>query len=66
MRAQPLCELVEVPELAERDAELEEAEMVDREQRVPALVALPTHHSFDRVVVGDERGDLRLGDPFEE
>ena len=28
--------------------------------------ALPADHSFDRVVVGDERGDLRLGDPLEE
>jgi hypothetical protein len=37
---QPGRKLVEVPKFAERDAELEEAEVVDREQRVPALVAV--------------------------
>ena len=35
--AQPGRELVQVPHLAERDAELEQAEVVDRQQRVPAL-----------------------------
>ena len=39
--AQPRRELVQVPHLSERDAELEQAEMVDRQQRMPALGRLP-------------------------
>ena len=36
--AQPRRELVQVPELAERDAQLEQAQVVDREQRVALAV----------------------------
>ena len=35
--AQPRCQLVQVPHLAEGDAQPEQAEVVDREERVPAL-----------------------------
>src|SRR5213082_3162668 len=47
--AQPGRELVQVPQLAEWDAEPEQAEVVDREQRMPALVAIPAHQAFDRI-----------------
>jgi hypothetical protein len=57
--AQPRRELVEVEELAERHAELEETEVVDRKQRLATLVVpVAADHSFDRVVVGDERREL--------
>ena len=62
--AQPRRQLVQVPHLAEWDAELEEAEVVDREERVPALVPVPADHPLHRVVVGHQRRDLRVGDPF--
>ena len=32
---------------------------------MPTFDALPADQPFDRVVVGDERGDLRVRDPFE-
>jgi hypothetical protein len=64
--AEPRRQLVEIPQLAERDTELEEAEVVDREQRMPALVAVPADQAFDCIVVGDQRRDLRLGDPFQQ
>ena len=59
-------ELVQVPHLAERNAELEQAEVVDRQERVPARVAVLAEQPFDRVVVGDQRRDLRVGDPLEQ
>ena len=60
-------ELVQVPHLAERDAELEQAEVVDRQQRALAVDLRATaEHRLDRVVVGDQRGDLRVGDPLEQ
>ena len=64
--AQPGRQLVEVPELAEGDAELEQAEVVDREERVAARVAVLAEQALDRVVVGHQRGDLRVGDPLEQ
>ena len=57
---------MQVPHLAERDAELEQAEVVDRQERVPARVAVLAEQPFDRVVVGHQRRDLRLGDPLEQ
>src|SRR3546814_2022218 len=42
---QPRGQLVEVPELAQRHAELEEAEVVDRQERVPAGVRSEEHTS---------------------
>ena len=64
--AQPRRQLVQVPHLAERDAQLEQAEVVDRQERVPALVAVPADQPLDRVVVRHQRRDLRLGDPLEQ
>ena len=61
MLAQPRRQLVQVPHLAERNAEPEEAEVVDREERMPARVAVPPDEPLDRVVVRYQRGDLRLG-----
>ena len=57
---------MEIPQLSEGDAEPEEAEVVDREERVPALVAIPADQPFDRVVVRHQRRDLRLGDPLQQ
>ena len=64
--AQPRRQLVEVPHLAERHAELEQAQVVDRQERVPARVAVLAEQPLDRVVVGDQRRDLRVGDPLEQ
>src|SRR3546814_10511861 len=63
---QPRGQLVEVPELAQRHAELEEAEVVDRQERVPAGVAVLAQEALNRVVVGHQGGDLRVGDPLEQ
>ena len=64
--AQPGRQLVQVPHLPERDAEPEQAEVVDRQERVPALVAVPADQPLDRVVVGHQRRDLRVGDPLQQ
>ena len=47
-------------------AELEQAEVVDRQERVAARVAVLAEQALDRVVVGDQRRDLRVGDPLEQ
>ena len=59
-------ELVQVPHLAEGHAQPEEAEVVDREERVPALVAVLADHPLDRVVVRHQRRDLRVADPLQQ
>jgi hypothetical protein len=46
---------VEIPQLPERDAELEQAEVVDRKEGTPALVAIPADQPFHRVIVGYQR-----------
>ncbi len=45
MLTQPGREFVEVPQFAERDAEFEEAQVMDREQRVRALIPVATNPS---------------------
>ena len=64
--AQPGRKLVQVPHLPERDAEPEQAEVVDRKERVPARVAVLAEQPLDRVVVRHQRRDLRLGDPLQQ
>jgi cation diffusion facilitator CzcD-associated flavoprotein CzcO len=64
--AQPRRQLVQVPKLAERDAQPEQAEMVDGKQRMSALVAVPADQSLDGIVVGDEGRDLRVSDPLQQ
>jgi hypothetical protein len=58
VRTEPGREFVEVPHLAEGNPEPEEAEVVDREERVPAGVAVLTEQALHRIVVRDQRGDL--------
>ena len=61
LRAQPVGELAQVPDLAEIDAELEQAMRVQRQRgaMVGMLVARPRRHALDRVIVGDQRDDAR-------
>ena len=63
--AQPLRELGEIPELAERHAELEQAQLV-QPLVGPAVVAARGRHGFDREVVGGDRGDARRVDPSQQ
>src|SRR5215469_14078299 len=62
--SQPLRQVVQVPQLTERDAELEQAQVMDGDQgvRLPAR----RRPALDRVVVGDQGRHLRLRDPLEE
>ena len=57
---------MQVPELSEGDAEFEETQVVDREERMPALVAVPAGQALDRVVIGHQSGDLGVGDPRQQ
>ena len=64
--AQPPGELVQIPHLPQRDAELEQAQVVDRQERMPARITVLAEQSFDGVIVGDQRRDLRVGNPLEQ
>ena len=46
--------------------ELEEAEVVEGKEGVPARVAVLAEQPLDGVVVGHQRRDLRVGDPVEQ
>src|SRR6478736_878405 len=53
--AEPCRELVQIPHLTERDAEPEETQVVDRQERVAARIAVLAEQSLDGVVVSHER-----------
>src|SRR5215469_13060241 len=62
--SQPLRQVVQVPQLTERDAELEQAQVMDRDQGV--RLTARRRPALDRVVVGDQGRHLRLRDPLED
>src|SRR6185437_3364051 len=64
--AEPIGELGEIPDLAEIDAELEQAMRVQGQRRAMVLLARPRGKALDRVIVGDERDEAALGDPVQE
>src|SRR5215469_12320002 len=64
MGAQPIGELGKIPELAEIDAEAEEAMRVERKGGARRAVAIARGMRLDRVIVGDERDEPAVGNPL--
>ena len=65
MGAQPARQLAEVPDLAQVNAELEQAVLVQRQGRAAARVA-DRRMRLDRVVVGDQHRQAAVGDPLQQ
>src|SRR5438105_234319 len=63
---QPLRELGEVPQLAQVQAELEQAVRMQRQARVMLALAGLGRIGLDREVVGADRDDSRVGDPLHQ
>src|SRR5215813_13834027 len=64
MGAQPIGELGEIPELAEIDAEAEEAMRVEGEGGAGGAVAIARGMRLDGVIVGDEGDEPAVGHPL--
>jgi hypothetical protein len=66
VRAQPLRELAEVPHLAEVDALLEQAVLVQRHRGVGLGLEDLGRDQLDGVVVGKQAGQPGIGDPLQQ
>ena len=63
---QPGGEVAQEPQFAEMDAVLEQAMLVQRQQRVGRSAVRRLRHQLDGEIVGDQRGDAGVGDPRQE
>src|SRR5205085_3647777 len=65
VRAQPARELGQVPELAEMDAVLEDAMLVQRHRRMRPRLGDAGGNQLDREVVGDQAGGAAIAHPLQ-
>jgi len=66
MGAQPVGEVAQQEQLAKRDAELEQAEVVQRHAQAVGVFALEIGRELHRLIIRDQRRRAAFVDPLQQ